>query len=666
MFESVLIANRGEIACRVMRTAKRMGLRTVAVYSDADRNALHVREADDAFCIGPARALESYLVVDRIIEAAGQSGAQAVHPGYGFLAESAEFATACTAASLVFVGPPAEAIRAMGQKDEAKRLMEAAGVPVLPGYHGAEQDAEILGRAANGIGYPIIIKPVAGGGGKGMRIVASSGEFDGALAGTIREAESAFGDGRVLLEKYLIQTRHIEVQIFADSHGNVVHLFDRDCSIQRRHQKVIEESPAPSLTDAVRSEMSEAAINAAMAIDYRGAGTVEFLLADASKFYFMEMNTRLQVEHPVTEMVTGVDLVEWQFRIAAGEAVPVRQNDIALTGHAMEARIYAEDPEREFLPQAGRLHRLRFPSSAAHIRVDTGVAERDSVSVHYDPMIAKIVAWGRERAEAIQRLRSALAQTDLAGPTDNLAFLAAILTQAEFVEANVDTGFIDRHISALIPDDDPADESVLALAALAELVADDTTNDDDAVVSESHSPWRQRDGWRLNRIVAREFRFRDGDRLVTVRAFQKEAGFMLEYGGVRITASANLDDHGQLAAVLNGRSVDAIVLKRDRRRYILSNGKCHRLMIDDPLARIGAVTAIGNFAAPMPGRITAVHVRRGELVVAGQRLIALEAMKMEHVISAPSDGIIMEICYAVGDQVAEGANLVVFVEEAGQ
>lgn len=666
MFESVLIVNRGEIACRVMRTAKRMGLRTIAVYSDADRNALHVREADEAVWIGPAPALESYLAVDRIIEAAGQSGAQAVHPGYGFLAESAEFATACAAAGLAFVGPPAEAIRAMGQKDEAKRLMEAAGVPVLPGYHDAEQDAKVLLRAANKIGYPIIIKPVAGGGGKGMRIIDGSDEFEGALAGTIREAESAFGDGRVLLEKYLIQPRHIEVQIFADSNGNVVHLFDRDCSIQRRHQKVIEESPAPSLTDAVRCEMSEAAVNAAMAIDYRGAGTVEFLLADASTFYFMEMNTRLQVEHPVTEMVTGVDLVEWQFRIAAGEELPAIQGDIGITGHAIEARIYAEDPEREFLPQAGRLHRLSFPLSEVHVRVDTGVEEGNSVSVHYDPMIAKLAAWGEDRAEAIQRLRSALAQTDLAGPTDNLAFLAAILTQADFVEANVDTGFIDRHISALITDDDPADECVLAMATLAELLAADSTKDDDAGVSDSHSPWRQRDGWRLNRTAAREFRFRDGDRLVTVGAFQKGAGFMLEYGGARINASANLDDHGQLAAVLDGRSVDAIVLRRGRRRYVLSDGKCHRLIIDDPLVRIGAAAAFGNFVAPMPGRITAVHVRRGERVVAGQRLIALEAMKMEHVISAPSDGIIMEICYAVGDQVAEGANLVVFEEEAGQ
>ena len=666
MFESVLIANRGEIACRVMRTAKRMGLRTIAVYSDADRTALHVREADEAVWIGPAPALESYLAVGRIIEAVCKSGAQAVHPGYGFLAESAEFATACEDAGATFVGPSAEAIRAKGQKDEAKRLMEAAGVPVLPGYHDTEQDAKILGRAANGIGYPIIIKPVAGGGGKGMRIVEGSDEFEGALAGTMREAESAFGDRRVLLEKYLIQPRHIEVQIFADSHGNVVNLFDRDCSIQRRHQKVIEEAPAPGLTDALRAEMSEAAVSAALAIGYRGAGTIEFLLADVSTFFFMEMNTRLQVEHPVTEMVTGVDLVEWQFRIAAGEALPVRQNDITLTGHAMEARIYAEDPEREFLPQAGRLHRLRFPSSEAHVRVDTGFAKRDRVSVHYDPMIAKIVAWGGDRTEAIQRLRSALAQTDLAGPTDNLSFLAAILTQADFVEANVDTGFIDRHISALIPHAEPADERVLTLATLAELLADDTTKDDDAGVSDSNSPWRQRDGWRLNRIVAREFRFRDGDRLVTVRAIQKGVGFILEYGAARIPASANLDNDGQLAAVLDGRSVDAIVLRRDRRRYVLSDGKCHRLVIDDPLTRIGAAAAIGNFAAPMPGRITAVHVRRGERVTSGQRLIALEAMKMEHVISAPSDGIIMEICYAVGDQVAEGANLVVFEEEAGQ
>ncbi len=664
MFESVLIANRGEIACRVMRTAKRMGLRTIAVYSDADRNALHVREADEAVWIGPSPALESYLVMDRIIEAADQCGVQAVHPGYGFLAESADFATACEAAGLAFVGPSAEAIRAMGQKDEAKRLMEAAGVPVLPGYHGVAQDAKALGRAADEIGYPIIIKPVAGGGGKGMRVVSDTHGFQSALEGTRREAESAFGDERVLLEKYLIQPRHIEVQIFADGHGNVVHLFDRDCSIQRRHQKVVEEAPAPGLTDALRADMSAAAVNATTAIAYKGAGTVEFLLEEPSTFYFMEMNTRLQVEHPVTEMVTGVDLVEWQIRIAAGEELPAKQGDIGIIGHAMEARIYAEDPERDFLPQAGRLHRLRFPLSQAHVRIETGVTEGDRVSVHYDPMIAKLVAWGGDRSEAIKRLRSALAKTLLAGPADNLAFLLAVLTQFDFVEARVDTGFIDRHISALIPHVGPADEGVLALAALAEILTVDAGQSDDVPASDPQSPWRQRNGWRLNRLVPREFRFHDGELPVAVCVFQNGDGFMLEFSGARITASAKLDDDVHLAAVLDDRSVDAIILRRDRRRYVLSDGKCHRLMIDDPLERIGAVTANGNFAAPMPGRITAVHVRRGERVVAGQRLIALEAMKMEHVISAPSDGIIKEIFYAVGDQVAEGTNLVDFDEEA--
>ena len=649
-----------------MRTAKRMGIRTIAVYSDADRNALHVREADKAVWIGPAPALESYLVMDRIIEAADQCGAQAVHPGYGFLAESADFATACKTAGFAFVGPSPEAIRAMGQKDEAKRLMEVAGVPVLPGYHGMAQDAEALGRAADEIGYPIIIKPVAGGGGKGMRIVSETHEFQSALEGTRREAESAFGDERVLLEKYLIQPRHIEVQIFADSHGNVVHLFDRDCSIQRRHQKVVEEAPAPGLTDALRADMSEAAVNAARAIAYKGAGTVEFLLEEPSTFYFMEMNTRLQVEHPVTEMVTGVDLVEWQLRIAAGEELPAKQGDICITGHAIEARIYAEDPERDFLPQAGRLHRLRFPLSEAHVRIETGVTEGDRVSVHYDPMIAKLVAWGGGRSEAIKRLRSALAETLLAGPADNLAFLAAILTQVDFVEARIDTGFIDRHISALIPDAGPADERVLALATLAELLTVDAGESDDIAASDPHSPWRQRNGWRLNRSVPREFRFHDGDRPVTVCVFQNGAVFILEYSGARISASAKLDDDGHLAAVLDGCLVDAIILRRDRRRYVLSDGKCHRLILDDPLARIGVVTAIGNFAAPMPGRITAVHVRRGERVIAGQRLITLEAMKMEHVISTPSDGIIKEVCYAVGDQVAEGTTLVEFDEEADQ
>ncbi len=664
MFESVLVANRGEIACRVMRTARRMGLRTVGVYSEADRRALHVREADESVLIGPPAAGDSYLAIDHVIEAAQRSAVQAVHPGYGFLAENPEFATACAAAGLVFVGPSAEAIRAMGQKDEAKRLMAAAGVPILPGYHGAAQDAGSLQRAADEIGYPIIIKPVAGGGGKGMRIVQDADEFPEALGAAKREAGSAFADQRVLLEKYLARPRHIEVQVFADSHGRTIHLFERDCSIQRRHQKVIEECPAPGLSDAMRNEMGEAAVKAAAAIDYVGAGTVEFLVAAANDFYFMEMNTRLQVEHPVTELVTGIDLVEWQFRIADGEVLPVTQDSISRSGHALEARLYAEDPERDFLPQAGRFYRLQLPPEDAYIRVDSGLAEGDSVSVHYDPMIAKLIAWDHDRAEAISRLRSALVQTQIAGPTDNLAFLSAVLSQQDFTDAKIDTGFVDHHRRALIPSSEQADRVVFALAGLAELLDGKEAND--GAIADPHSPWRGRDGWRLNRTAIREIRFRDVGGLTKIQARKCDAGFKLEFGDTKIAVSGDLSADGQLTAMVDARPCEATIVSRGRQRYILADGRCHRLAVDDPLAAIEDAVVVGSFAAPMPGRITAVHVRAGERVVSGQPLIALEAMKMEHVISAPADGTIVKVRFAAGDQVMEGAELVEFEEEAGQ
>ncbi len=659
MFESVLVANRGEIACRIMRTARRMGLRTVAVYSESDRRALHVREADECVLIGPPPARDSYLAIDNVIEAARRSGAQAVHPGYGFLAENPEFATACVAAGLVFVGPPARAIRAMGQKDEAKRRMDEAGVPTVPGYHGPAQDASSLQRAADEIGYPIIVKPVAGGGGKGMRIVEDADGFADARATAKREAGSAFGDERVLLEKYLFGPRHIEVQVFADSHGHTVHLFERDCSIQRRHQKVIEESPAPGLSDAMRSEIGEAAVKAAAAINYVGAGTVEFMLATANDFYFMEMNTRLQVEHPVTEFVTGIDLVEWQFRIASGEPLPLAQDGIELTGHAVEARLYAEDPERDFLPQAGRFHRLLFPEETSHLRIDTGLAEGDSVSQHYDPMIAKMIAWDKDRAGAIGHLRSALAQTQFAGPTDNLAFLSAVLSQRDFADAKIDTGFVDQHQRALLPSSEPADCVAFALAALAELLASAPESEVGAI-ADLHSPWQGRDGWRLNRASVREFRFRDTAGLTIVRARKNDAGFMLEFEDTNIAASGSLNPGGQIAAKLDSRPVEATIVSYDRRRYIFADGICHRLTIDDPLDAVEEAVAAGSFAAPMSGRITVVHVRAGERVLSGQPLIALEAMKMEHVISAPADGTVNAVHFEIGDQVAEGANLVDF------
>ncbi|HSK40851.1 MAG TPA: acetyl-CoA carboxylase biotin carboxylase subunit, partial [Arenibaculum sp.] len=466
MFSKILIANRGEIACRVIRTARHMGIRTVAVHSEADAGALHVDMADEAWLIGPPPARESYLRIDAILDVARRSGAEAIHPGYGFLSENAAFADACGQAGIVFVGPPADAIRAMGGKSEAKALMEPAGVPLVPGYHGAGQDPELLRREAEAIGFPLLIKASAGGGGKGMRVVAAAGEFDAQLAGARREAASAFGDERVLLEKYLTRPRHVEIQVFADRHGNCVYLFERDCSIQRRHQKVVEEAPAPALPPGTRQRMGEAAVAAARAIGYVGAGTVEFLLDEDGAFYFMEMNTRLQVEHPVTEMITGQDLVEWQFRVAAGEPLPVGQDDLAISGHAIEVRVYAEDPARDFLPQTGRLDHLAFPEPGPHVRIDAGVRAGDRISIHYDPMIAKLIVWDHDRPAAVRRLRAALGATQIAGLNANVGFLSAIAAHPAFLAADLDTRFIERHHADLLPAQAPADATTLALGSL--------------------------------------------------------------------------------------------------------------------------------------------------------------------------------------------------------
>jgi len=493
VFSKVLIANRGEIACRVIRTAKRLGVATVAVYSEADRDALHAELADEAWPIGPAPARDSYLNIEAILDAARNSGAEAVHPGYGFLSENAGSAEACEAAGIVFIGPPASAMRTMGSKAAAKDLMQRHGVPLVPGYHGDDQNPVRLLDEAERIGFPVLIKASAGGGGRGMRAVGSAAEFAAALAGAKREAKSAFGDSRVLLEKFLQQPRHIEVQIFADRHGNTVHLFERDCSIQRRHQKVLEEAPAPGLDPEQRDAMAEAAVAAARAVGYIGACTVEFI-AEGGGFYFIEMNTRLQVEHPVTEAVTGLDLVEWQFRVAAGEPLPIRQSDLVLHGHAIEARLYAEDPERGFLPQTGTLHGLRFPPSRL-ARVDTGVRQGDTITPFYDPMIAKIISWGEDRAAALGRLRRALAETVVLGVGTNRDFLARVAAHPEFVSGAVDTGFIERHRAALVPPRGPAPDTVLAAATLCRLM----TREDaaGAVASRSadpFSPWARADG----------------------------------------------------------------------------------------------------------------------------------------------------------------------------
>jgi 3-methylcrotonyl-CoA carboxylase alpha subunit len=658
MFDTLLIANRGEIACRIIRTARRLGLRSVAVYSEADAEALHVRQADDARLLGPAPAAESYLDIAAVIEAARLSGAQAVHPGYGFLAENAAFAEACGAAGLIFVGPPPEAIRAMGSKSEAKTLMEQAGVPLVPGYHGDSRDLAVLERAARTVGYPVLIKASAGGGGKGMRVVEQAMDFDAAVGAARREAAAAFGDDRVLLEKYLTHPRHIEIQVFADGHGNALHLFERDCSIQRRHQKVLEEAPAPGLSPERRAEMGAAAVAAARAIGYVGAGTVEFIV-EGDAFYFMEMNTRLQVEHPVTEMITGQDLVEWQLRIAAGAALPCGQDELAVRGHAIEARLYAEDPARGFLPATGRLVHLRFPETGPRVRVDSGVSAGDAVTVHYDPLLAKLVVWGEDRPAALRRLAAALAGTQAVGVTTNLAFLAAVAAHPAYIAGELDTGFIERRGAELMPPAGPASDEVLALASLA--VLQRRRAEAEALArrcGDPHSPWHQTTGWRLNVETHGRLVFRDDDREVAVTVHYRPDGYRLELPGGEIAARGRLEANGDLRAELAGHHVRATVVRRDHELAVLMGAELHRLVLHDPLALGAAAEAgSGRLTAPMPGRVTEVHVKPGARVARGAPLLVLEAMKMEHTIAAPADGRVTEIHYDAGALVEEGAEL---------
>ncbi len=666
MFHSLLIANRGEIACRVIRTARRLGLRSIAVYSEPDTDALHVQLADEARLIGPAPAAESYLDLAAVLEAARASGAEAVHPGYGFLAENADFAAACADAGLVFVGPPPDAIRAMGSKIEAKTRMEEAGVPLVPGYHGPSQDLAVLERAARVVGYPVLIKASSGGGGKGMRVVEQPRDFDAAVQAAKREAASAFGDDQVLLEKYLTHPRHIEVQVFADGQGNALHLFERDCSIQRRHQKVLEEAPAPDLSPERRAEMGDAAVAAARAIGYEGAGTVEFIVA-RDDFYFMEMNTRLQVEHPVTEMVTGHDLVEWQLRVAAGEPLPCGQDELTLTGHAIEARLYAEDPARGFLPASGRLTHLRFPETGPDVRVDSGVKPGDAVTVHYDPLLAKLVVWGEDRPAALRRLRAALAGTQALGVTTNLAFLAAVAAHPAYVGGELDTGFIDRRGGELIPPAGPVSDEVLALASLAVLRLRDAEAQAQARRSgDPHSPWHQTTGWRLNVETHSRLVFREDEREVAVTVHYGLSGYRLELPGGEIAARGWLKANGDLRAELGGRQVNATVVRQGHEIAVLIGAEQHRLLLHDPLALVGAAEAGGGrLTAPMPGRVTEVHVKPGVRVARGDPLLVLEAMKMEHTIAAPGDGRVTEVHYDAGALVEEGVELLALELEGG-
>ena len=670
MFKKILIANRGEIACRVAATARRMGVRTVAVYSDADANARHVRACDEAVHVGGNAPRDSYLQWQRIIDAALATGAQAVHPGYGFLSENTDFAAACTAAGLVFIGPPASAIAAMGSKSAAKSLMENAGVPLVPGYHGRNNEPAFLAAQALGIGYPVLIKASAGGGGKGMRRVDAPADFEAALASCQREARSSFGDDHVLVERYVTRPRHIEIQVFGDSQGHCVYLFERDCSVQRRHQKVLEEAPAPGLSAERRAEMGAAAVAAAKAVGYVGAGTVEFIAEPAGdgdiRFYFMEMNTRLQVEHPVTEAITGLDLVEWQLRVAAGQPLPLQQDQLQMRGHAIEARICAENPDAGFLPATGTLQVAHWPSARVEFerspgdgslpRVDCGFGEGDEISPHYDSMIAKLIVWGENRAQALARMDAALQQTHLMGPATNVAFLRRVVGSHAFATADLDTALIERERVALFEAPPLAPEIAAAGVAAHVLAAE--------VALEDADPWSRRDGWRLFGGAQRRLSLEVHGQDLTVVLQRLHSGATLLCIGEQswpFSAQPLGPDRHDLR--IGTQRLSATVYARGSRYTVYTEAGAAQVAEFDPLAHAGDGAAeAGRLTAPMPGKVVSFLAQPGDKVVRGQALAVMEAMKMEHTISAPRDGVVAEWLYAVGDQVAEGGELLRLAE----
>jgi 3-methylcrotonyl-CoA carboxylase alpha subunit len=673
-FETVLIANRGEIACRVIQSCRRLGIASVAVYSEADANARHVRLADRALCIGPAPARDSYLRMDRIIEAARQSGAQAIHPGYGFLSENPEFAEQCARAGLIFIGPPVPAMRAMSSKATAKRLMEQAGVPVLAGYHGEEQDAARLRREAERIGYPVLIKATAGGGGKGMRVVEESAHFDEALAACQREARSSFADERVLIEKYLLRPRHVEVQVFGDSQGRLIHLHERDCSAQRRHQKLLEEAPAPGLSAAQRTALTRAALSAAAAVQYVGAGTVEFLLDASGEFYFLEMNTRIQVEHPVTEMITGVDLVAWQLQIAAGYPLPLEQEQIACEGHAIEARLYAETPESGFLPATGTLRHFELPAASETLRLESGVAAGDTVGIDYDPLLAKLIVHAATRAAAIAALGAALSQVRIAGINNNLLFLRRLIDSAPFKSGAIDTGYIEREGELLVSSAPPPDTLALAAAAFWTLRAEQSA-------STQPSPWAQSDGWRLNGALQRRLQFELtatpygalSERLLTVLVDYETQTPQLWIDGVRLQGALHSEGGGDFRLQLAQQSLRLRIEPEAGAllRIVIGTQECRLRPFEPPPAGAGSATgaaapgaAAAALSAPMPGRILAHLSAIGAPVEKGTALLIMEAMKMEHVLRAPAAGSVRAFLAAVGEQVAEGARLIEFEQRS--
>ena len=663
MFKKILIANRGEIACRVAATAKRLGIQTVAVYSDADAQAKHVAACDEAVHIGGNAPKDSYLRWERILDAAQQTGAQAIHPGYGFLSENEDFANACAQAGLAFIGPPASAIRAMGLKAESKQLMEKAGVPLVPGYHGTDQNPELLQSEADRIGYPALIKASAGGGGKGMRLVEKREDFAAALASCQREAINSFGNDAVLIEKYVQRPRHIEIQVFGDTQGNVVYLFERDCSVQRRHQKVLEEAPAPGMTPALRAKMGEAAVAAAKAVGYVGAGTVEFIVEqpggydqpEAMQFYFMEMNTRLQVEHPVTEAITGEDLVEWQLCVAAGQPLPKRQDELQIIGHAIEARICAENPDNGFLPATGTLHVYRKPACSSFaisdVRVDDGVREGDAISPFYDSMIAKLIVHGDTREQTLARLDAALAQTQIVGLSSNVQFLRHVVKSEAFAQAKLDTALIEREKAVLFQQTAVPTPLAVAIAVAQQLQAEQAL--------ETADPFSRRDGWHSHGTVRRSFTFvQDSATIQAVLTYGRHGTPQLQVGDVEAPLHWQPQGDGLLVEFAGARSTAQVHVTGEARHIFTPRGAAV-LQLQDPLAHAGeGHSEGGRLTAPMPGKLVSFAVKAGDTVTKGQALAVMEAMKMEHTIAAPADGVVQELLYAPGDQVAEGAELI--------
>lgn len=662
MFNTLLIANRGEIACRIIRTAKKLGIRCIAVYSAIDEEALHVKLADEAFYLGAAPSQASYLNIDAIITAAKQANAQAIHPGYGFLAENADFAERCHAAGICFIGPSPAAIRAMGDKIAAKQLAAKIGIPVVPGYQTDVQDPDVLLQAAEKIGYPILLKAAAGGGGKGMRLVNSKAEFMSALASAKREAKASFADDRILLEKYLPNARHIEVQIFADQHHNAVHLFERDCSLQRRHQKIIEEAPAPNLATRLRHHLTNAATSLVQAIQYVGAGTVEFLVAD-EQFYFMEMNTRLQVEHPVTEFITDIDLVEWQIRVAANEPLPLTQSQIVARGHAFEARINAEDPDQQFLPSIGRLTFLQWPKITAQVRVDTGIIVGDAVTIYYDSLLAKIIVFGAEREIALQALRQALAEIAIAGVITNIAFLQTLLNRPAFITGQATTEFIGQQQQQLLK---PLalDPLTVLMGALFIITTEQTQAADQAAQSaDPQSPWWQRRHWRLNLAEPQIINLWQQDRLCQIAVQRRQSHYQLTFEGQVYRAAVLQQTSHALLMEIDSMTLKATFFADRTQLHVWANGQhwVFRLSMGNHEGHHQEEAAT-LLVAPMPGTIIAVTAAEGQAVNKGQSLLVLEAMKMEHTLYSPIDGVIKSINYQVGDIVMEGAELLALEE----